>query len=326
MAPKISVILSVFNGEHFLRETVESILNQSFGNLEFIIIDDGSVDNSWPLLQYYQKMDSRIALMRNTTNKGEAYSINLGMHRSRSHLIAISQCGAISYESRLEEQYKLFRAEKECVLVGAQATYCDIEGKTLQDTFFPSDDEDIRRSLYIGRIVFEHPSVMFRKFDGISYREDTFPEPDFDFWLRISFNGKLRNIDEVLVKRIIHPKRISLTRKYEQKKMHWCIHKLFYERLRYGEERSTWCQDNSGRKHRLEPFKNRMLHILSKRMFETRGFLHYCYLMLSLMFSPAPGKEIYYWIFKRALIHFYSDKLLKKYLGMGETAGIGNLG
>ncbi len=326
MTPKVSVILSIFNGEEFLKETVESILGQSFSDFEFMIIDDQSIDKTWELLQHYKKMDARIVLMRNERNKGETYSINMGIHRSRSQLIAITQCGAVSYKSRLEKQYELFRENRGYVLVGAQATYCDVEGKTLQHSTFPLDDKGIRKSLYVGRIIFEHPSIMFRKLNGMNYRENTFPEPDFDFWLRVSFYGKLRNIDEVLVKRIVHHKRISLTRRYEQKKVHWCIHKLFYERLKYGEERSTLCEENSKKKDLFEPFRNRMLHILSKRMFETKGVLHYCYLMLSLMFSPAPGKEIYYWIVKRVLIHFYSDKLLTKYLKMGETADMTNMG
>ena len=326
MTPKVSVILSVFNGERFLKETIESILNQSFADFEFIIIDDGSVDNTWKLLQHYKKMDARIVLMRNERNKGETYSINLGIHNSRSQLITITQCGAISNKSRLEKQYKLFEENKRYVLVGGQATYCDVEGKTLQDTSFPLDDEDIRKSLYIGRIIFEHPSVMFRKLNGMNYRENTFPEPDFDFWLRVSFHGKLRNIDEVLIRRIIHPKRISLTRRYEQKKVHWCIHKLFWERLRYGEERSTWCTENARKTHLFEPFRSKMLHILARRMFQTKGFLRYYYILLNLIFSPAPGKEIYYLLVKRVLIHFYSDKLLTKYLRMGETADMRNLG
>lgn len=320
MTPEVSVILSIFNGEEFLKETVESILDQSFSDFEFIIIDDRSIDNTWQLLQHYKKTDGRIVLMRNERNRGETYSINLGIHRSRSQLIAITQCGAISYRYRLEKQYELFRENKEYVLVGAQATYCDLEGKTLQSTSFPLHDKDIRKSLYIGRIIFEHPSVMFRKLNGMDYRENTFPEPDFDFWLRVSFYGKLGNSNEVLIKRIVHHKRISLTRRYEQKKMHWCIHKLFYERLRYGEERSSWCEEDSKKKDLFEPFRNRMLYILAKRMLQTKGFLHYYYILLSLIFSPAPVKEIYYLVVKRALIRFCSDKLLRKYLEIVETS------
>ncbi len=326
MIPRVSVILSIFNGEEFLRETVESILGQSFSDFEFIVIDDGSVDNSWDLLQYYEAMDPRIVLMRNERNEGETYSINLGIHNSRSQLIAITQCGAVSYKSRLEKQYELFRENRGYVLVGAQATYCDVEGKTLQHSTFPLDDKGIRKSLYVGRIIFEHPSIMFRKLNGMNYRENTFPEPDFDFWLRVSFYGKLRNIDEVLIRRIIHPKRISLTRRYEQKKVHWCIHKLFWERLRYGEERSTWCTENARKTHLFEPFRSKMLHILARRMFQTKGFLRYYYILLNLIFSPAPGKEIYYLLVKRVLIHFYSDKLLRKYLEMAEAPNTINCG
>jgi glycosyltransferase involved in cell wall biosynthesis len=319
MTPRVSVILAVFNGEEFLKETIESILDQSFSDFEFIIIDDGSIDNTWELMQHYRNMDVRILLMRNERNKGETYSINLGIHKSRSQLIGITQCGAMSYKSRLEKQYQLFRKNKACVLVGAQTSYCDIKGRTLQCTSFPVNDEDIRKSLYIGRIVFEHPSVMFRKLNGMHYRESTFPEPDFDFWLRVSFYGKLKNINEVLIRRIIHHKRISLTRRYQQKKLHWCIHKLFLERLRYGEEKSTWCLEKSTKKHMFEPFRSQMLHILAKGMFQRKGILRYYYILLNLIFSPAPGKEVYYLLAKRVLLRFYSDRLLRKYLEIAKT-------
>jgi hypothetical protein len=167
---------------------------------------------------------------------------------------------------------------------------------------------------------------MFKKLNGMEYRENAFPEPDFDFWLRVSFHGKLKNINEVLIERTIHDRRISLTKRYEQKKIHWCIHKLFLERLRYGEERSTWCTENVGKKHLFEPFRSKMLHVLAKRMFETRGFRRYCYIVLNLMFSPAPHKEIYYLLVKRVLIHFYLDKLLRKYLEIAEAPNTINCG
>ena len=318
MTPKVSVILSVFNGEEFLKETVESILNQSFTDFEFIIIDDGSMDNTWNLLERYEKMDARIVLIRNERNRGETYSINLGMHVSQSKLIAITQCGAVSYRFRLEGQCRFFRENKDHVLVGTQVIYSDTEGKALQVASFPQEDEDIRKSLYIGRIIFEHPSVMFRKFDGMDYRENAVPEPDFDFWLRISFCGKLKNINEVMVKRIVHDKRISLTRKYEQKKVHWRIHKLFCERLKYGEERTPWFDVGSRKQDPFETFKNRMLNLLARQIFHTRGLLHYCYILLSFMFAPSPCKEIYYLLVKRVLIKFYSDRLLTKYLRMAK--------
>jgi len=320
MSPRVSVILSVFNGERFLKETIESILCQTLRHFEFIIIDDSSTDNSWKLLQYYKKVDPRIVLTKNKRNEGETYSINFGIQKSRSSLIAITQCGAVSHESRLEKQHKWFSENMEYVLIGAQASYCDIEGSTLQYTSFPLDDRDIRRFLYIGRVIFEHPSVMFRKLDGMDYREEAVPEADFDFWLRVSFHGRLGNIDEVLVRRIIHDRRISLTRRYEQKKAHWFIHKLFNERLKYGEERSKWSRKDTMKKDLFEPFRNKMLYRLGRKAFQTKGSLRYFYVFMSFMFSPAPLKEIYYLMIKRGIVHFYPDRLLRKYLEVAKTA------
>lgn len=326
MTPKVSIVLSVFNGERFLKDTVESILNQSFSDFEFIIIDDGSVDNTWDLLQYYKKMDARTVLIRNGTNRGETYSINLGIEKARSELIAITQCGAISHRSRLEKQYKWFRENAAYVLVGAQAVYCDVKGRTLWCTSFPLQDKDVRKSLYVGRIIFEHASVMFRRWNGTYYRESLFPEPDFDFWLRASFYGKMRNINEVLTKRIMHDRRISLTRRYEQRRVHWFIHKLFYERLKYGEEQSTLLEGDRKRKDVFERFRSGILHMLARKQLETSGLAHYYYVFISVLLSAAPFKDMYYLLLKRMLTHFYTDKLLRKYIEMGEAAVASDFG
>ena len=86
--PQISVIMSVYNGEEYLPASIESILNQSFSDFEFIIIDDGSTDNTYDIIKKYQQIDSRIISIKNEKNIGLPASLNKGIIISKGEFIA----------------------------------------------------------------------------------------------------------------------------------------------------------------------------------------------------------------------------------------------
>ena len=98
---KISVVMSVFNGENWLKYSVESILNQTFSDFEFIIVDDGSTDSSINILNYYNSIDKRIRIIRKN-NTGLADSLNLGINSAKSEWIARIDCDDKSDLTRLE--------------------------------------------------------------------------------------------------------------------------------------------------------------------------------------------------------------------------------
>src|SRR3990167_10971452 len=104
MKPKISVIMSVYNGMPFLKEAVASILKQTYRNFEFIIVDDGSRDKSWEYLKSLK--DTRIKLLKNGRNLGLAASLNKALKKAKGDFIARMDADDVSFPQRLETQIK----------------------------------------------------------------------------------------------------------------------------------------------------------------------------------------------------------------------------
>lgn len=86
--PKVSIVMAVYNGEPYLAEAVQSILNQSYTDFEFIIVDDGSTDSTWKTLTEFAERDARIVLLQNQLNLGVVRALNRGLEASRGELIA----------------------------------------------------------------------------------------------------------------------------------------------------------------------------------------------------------------------------------------------
>lgn len=102
--PDVSIIMAVFNGEEFIEDSIKSVLKQTFKNFEFIIVDDGSIDNSLKIIKSYQAIDSRIKIITQKNN-GLAKSLNVGIKNSKGKYIARIDADDLCYECRLEKQY-----------------------------------------------------------------------------------------------------------------------------------------------------------------------------------------------------------------------------
>ena len=102
MTPEVTVLMSVFNGEKYLRESIDSILNQTFSDFEFLIINDGSTDSSRKIILSYD--DSRIILVDNNENSGLSKSLNIGIHRGQGEYIARQDADDVSHPKRLEKE------------------------------------------------------------------------------------------------------------------------------------------------------------------------------------------------------------------------------
>jgi len=204
-APKISVIMSVYNTQQFLEESIESILNQTFTNFEFIIIDDKSNDNSKEIISNYMAKDCRIILIENETNLGIAAARNKGLEIARGKYIAIMDSDDISLPNRLEKEYIFLENNPEFFLVGSNAIKIDENGDYLEDINYC---EDLNVIVDRSRII--HTSAMFRN-KNIKYRDKFYLAEDCDLVLRILSSGlEIKNINETLVKFRIRPSGISL--------------------------------------------------------------------------------------------------------------------
>ena len=213
MTPRLSVILPVFNGMPFLPRAVESILNQTFSDFEFIIVNDGSTDES---LQYLRSLqDPRIVIV-DQPNQGIGASLNTSLHMCRSEYVARMDSDDISKPDRLALQVEYLDAHPEVVLLGTQIEF--LIGDVAQRAFTaPVDHDGIEARFLKGRAGLCHPSLMFRTATAIAcggYPAGVFGE-DLEFCLRMCEVGRVANLDRVLLQYRLQAAQTSMARSKE---------------------------------------------------------------------------------------------------------------
>lgn len=200
--PLVSVVMAVYNGEEYLDKAIESILNQSYKNFEFIIINDGSNDHTQDILNKYQADDSRIVTI-SRENKGLVASLNEGIAKAKGTLIARMDADDIALPFRFDEQVEYLNQNSDVVCVGTSPIIIDEDGDELTVLSVPTNNNEIQSLLLSGHCPIEHPSVMYRTESIKSvgcYRREFETAEDYDLWLRLGEIGKLANINKPLLK------------------------------------------------------------------------------------------------------------------------------
>jgi glycosyltransferase involved in cell wall biosynthesis len=212
-SPRVSVLMSVFNGERYLRESIDSILSQSFSDFEFLIINDGSSDASRSIILAYD--DPRIRLIENEENIGLTQSLNRGLALARGEFIARQDADDISLPARLAKQVAFLDANPHVLLVGSWYQEVDANGTLQQRARVPTDEVELRWALLFF-CPFIHSAVMMRKdpvLNEIGYYSDEYEyAQDHELWLRIARRKSLTNLKAYLVKYRRSPD--SMTAKY----------------------------------------------------------------------------------------------------------------
>lgn len=206
--PKVSVVMSVFNGESFLRLAIDSILNQTWSDLELIIVNDGSTDGSASVITSYA--DERIVFLDNGENKGLIYSLNKGIASASGKFIARMDADDIALPKRLENQVKFLESNADISICGS-AIYHLIGDKLIKKSAYLIHDEIICWMLFNCSIV--HPTLMFRsevlKNEEVIF-DNSFPHAeDYELWSRLLFKYKLASLDEPLLKYRIHANQVT---------------------------------------------------------------------------------------------------------------------
>ncbi|MEO6696359.1 MAG: glycosyltransferase [Ignavibacteria bacterium] len=213
MTPRISVITTVYNSESYIIQSVESILDQTFKDFEYIIVDDGSTDKTSALLQKLVSRDSRIILIANHTNLGRVNSLNTALGRSRGEFIALQDADDISLPDRFEKQCLFLANNPDHVLVGSNIIVMDEFENFISKPKRPTDDMGAKFSLLF-RCTFANPSIMYRKNviveNKIRYEENFIHAEDFRIITIISRFGKVHNLSSPLVKYRKHPSNNSV--------------------------------------------------------------------------------------------------------------------
>ncbi len=237
--PLVSVVMPVYNGEKYLREAIDSILNQAFKDFEFIIINDGSTDKSEEIIKSYN--DNRIRLI-SQNNLKLIKSLNKGVKLAVGKYIARMDADDISLPERLEKEVEFLNRNQDVCLVGTYSFVIGPDGKVIDTWKGFSENKKIKENLLICN-QFCHGSVIFRKKcieDVGFYREELGVMSDYigdyDLWLRISERWNIANIPEILYKHRINPNSISVQKSGKQGKCKKFAIKLAKERRQYGKD------------------------------------------------------------------------------------------
>lgn len=235
--PKVTIIMPVYNGEKYLQEAIDSILQQTFKDFVFLIINDGSTDGTDKILQSYN--DKRIKIMNNEKNIGLTKSLNKGLKLARGEYIARQDADDISFPERLEKEVLFLDQNKNIALVGTYYYIINEKGRMLNTIKLLTKSEEIKIGLLKGN-QFGHGSVMFRaeciKEVGY-YREELGPAEDYDLWLRISDRYNMENIPEPLYKWRINIESVSIKKKVLIGKYTLLAVELAKERRKLGKDK-----------------------------------------------------------------------------------------
>jgi glycosyltransferase involved in cell wall biosynthesis len=206
--PKVTVLMPVYNGEIYLREAMDSILNQTFTDFEFLIINDGSTDKSADIIRSYR--DARIRLVENEKNLGLIATLNKGIDLSRGEYIARMDCDDISLPERLGTQVEFMDRNNS---IGISGTFAKAVGDESSFLYEYPVEFDKAKCVNLFTNAFAHPTVIFRKDvlveNGLKYDPAFIHAEDFDLWVRASRATLMSNIPETLVLYRIHHNQIS---------------------------------------------------------------------------------------------------------------------
>ena len=213
-APLISVLMPVYNSARYLPQAVESVLAQTFGDFEFIVINDGSTDDSEAILRKYAASDSRIRLI-SRPNTGYVVALNEALQLASGEFIARMDGDDVCLPRRFERQVDFLREHSEVVLVGGRVEIIDEGGRLVLRSDVPLDNDSLQKALLEGKNLIGHPTVMVRRQvmnDLGGYNVDAMPAEDLDMWLRVSEVGKVANVPEFILQYRQHAKSVSATK------------------------------------------------------------------------------------------------------------------
>nr|WP_294794422.1 glycosyltransferase [uncultured Mucilaginibacter sp.] len=216
--PTISVLMPAYNAECYIAEAIDSVLRQTHADFEFIIVNDGSTDDTLNIINSFN--DPRIRVI-NQHNQGVAAALNNGLKQARATYIARFDADDICYPERLKKQLSFLQKNPEYILVGGDAEYISASGAHLFNfECIAHTHEEIIQKMYF-YCPFVHPAVMYKKDTIIAlggYPENAHNFEDYLLWTNIVKAGKLYNIPEPLIKYRLNPTSVTIDEKWRGKR------------------------------------------------------------------------------------------------------------
>ncbi len=197
----VTVLMGVYNMSTSVRRAIESILGQSYADLDLLIVDDASTDGTSELLRSMSRRDSRITIVRNDRNYGLAFSLNRGWRLARGGLIARMDADDVSLPERLCRQAEFMQTHPEVAVLGTGAKLVDEAGQLVGSTLRPTEHEALVSKIY-KECPFIHPTVMLRRefLEATGgYDNALRGSEDYDLWLRGYRRFRYANLPETLI-------------------------------------------------------------------------------------------------------------------------------
>jgi glycosyltransferase involved in cell wall biosynthesis len=199
--PKVSVVMPVYNGEKYLAQAIESILNQTYQNFEFIIINDASNDNTENIILGYKNKDPRIVYIKNKKNLQISSSRNKGVEISKTEYIVSMDADDIAENNRIDIQIKELINDDEIGVVGCNINLIDSYGNFIAQRKYPKTDKELK-SVMFRYNPFAQPGTIIRKSAILKaglYNPKLTTAEDLDLWFKIGKYYKFKSVDKPLL-------------------------------------------------------------------------------------------------------------------------------
>lgn len=222
--PIVSVVMPVYNGSKYLREAIDSILNQTFTNFELIIVNDGSTDNSEDIILSYE--DQRIRYLKNEQNCGICITLNKGLDNAHGKFIARMDCDDISMPERFAKQVNYLERHQD---IGALGTDMITFGEGCTERYFDfvHNHYECKAGLLFAT-CFAHPSVMLRasviNTHALRYDDEYRGLEDYELWYRLSEYTGMANLPKALIRYRLHKAQLTqnVTKRVSDKEKTFC--------------------------------------------------------------------------------------------------------
>jgi len=210
MSPVVSVVMAVLDGERFLEQAVQSVLDETLTDLELVVVDDGSTDATADILARFAARDPRVVVHRHG-NRGRPLSLNRGIELARAPLIARLDADDVSLPERLAGQAAFLERHEAVALAGGAVRLIDAGGHCFEQSSSPLTDAEIRRD-FAYTCPFTHSAVMFRRtaFEQAGGYRALNDAEDIDLWLRIAERHELANLAQPVVSYRVHREQASI--------------------------------------------------------------------------------------------------------------------
>lgn len=206
--PLVSVIIPCFNVAATVEEAVDSILSQTYENIEVIVVDDGSTDDTYAILCSLKDRDDRVTVLKNTENMKIVGTLNRGIDHSSGLYIARMDGDDYKYPDAIEKQVRFMEDNPKVSIVGGSIEICDADMRVLHKREYPLSDADVRKKMF-RYSPFAHPAVMIRAAALDDERYELNWAEDYDLYFRLGIKGEFANLKDCLLRLRTHRGSVS---------------------------------------------------------------------------------------------------------------------